>query len=213
MEPRMPDDRRSLRLRLSVLQYAARDGCSARSPWRSGSSRSPITRSSARWRRTITCSACRCRRRAVCCFDRNGKVLVAEPGRPRTSCSSASRRRTSSSTLQVLALATGADVAAAERRASTVAVRDPSYRPIVLIENAILGRRSSPLRRASWSCRASSPQEVPARRYTGHGDSPRICSGTSARSPKRSCSGRVQGPRRGRDRRPGRRRAGVQPSC
>ena len=118
------------------MQYFVARRCSRR--WRSGSgsSRSRSTRSSGRWRRTTTSGACRCRRRAACCSIATARSS-SRTRTPSTSRSSASRRRTSIETLRILARATGADEAQL-RETVNRRRRDPSYRPIVLIENATL---------------------------------------------------------------------------
>ena len=106
--------------------------------WRSasGSSRSRSTRSSARWRRTTISAGCRCRRRAACCSIATARSS-STTRTASTSRSSASRRKNLDETLHILALATGTDEAqlreTVDRRR-----REPSYRPIVLIENATL---------------------------------------------------------------------------
>jgi penicillin-binding protein 2 len=97
-------------------------------------------------------------------FDRNGKVLVDN----QNSFNIALLREQTKNldqTLHTLALATGVDEAqlheaVARRR------KDPSYRPIVLIENASRDQVIA-VRARRWELPGIEPREVPARRYPG----------------------------------------------
>ena len=118
-------------------------------------------------------------------LDRDGKVLVEN----RNIFNIALVREQTKNideTLRALAAATGADEA---QLRDTVARRrrEPSYRPIVLIENASQEQVVAVWAR-HWELPGIIYQEVPSRRYRGRRPWPRTCSATSVRSPRRSCS-------------------------
>ena len=165
----MPDDRRS-------LGDAAEPCCSTRLPrlsrcWRSGSgsSRSCSTRSSARWPRTTTRGKLPLPAPRGVLFDRNGTVLVEN----QQHLQHRARARADAdvdATLQLLAAATGVDEAqlrdTVERRR-----REPTYRPIVLIENATPRagdrRLGAPLGDARHHLPGSAVAAVPGQRHGG----------------------------------------------
>ncbi len=95
-------------------------------------------------------------------FDRNFKVLVDN----QNSFNIALLReqtRNLDQTLRTLALATGTDEAQL-KEAVVRRRRDPSYRPIVLIENATLGQVIA-VRARRWELPGIEPRQVPARHY------------------------------------------------
>ena len=156
MQPMMPDDRRSLTLRLRCCSIGLAT-VFASSLSRSGFSRSPITRSSARWRTTTTCSGSRCRRRAEC--SRPGrKVLVNNQS---TTNIVLVREQTKDLERTCRSLAGPPASTSAAREEVRRRRREPSYRPIVLIENATARAARCGERRASWNCRASSARTYP----------------------------------------------------
>ena len=183
--PLMPDDRRSLMLRLSFMQYfiaAAVRGAGDRVLDLSDRAVRKVQRDGAR---RTTSGGCRCRRRGACCSI----ATARSSSRTRTrsiSRSSASRPRTSSRPSTPSSRATGADEAEM-REIVNRRRRDPSYRPIVLIENASARAGDCRLEPAGSSSPASSIRKCrragirPARWR-------RSCSATSARSPRRSSS-------------------------
>ncbi len=96
-------------------------------------------------------------------FDRNGKVLVEN----QNTFNIALDREQSGNiddTLRLLAAATGADEATM-RETVNRRRREPSYRPIVLVENATHGAGHRVSARAGSSCPGIIAQEVPARQY------------------------------------------------
>ena len=175
----------------------------------SGSSRSRSTRSSTRWRRTTTRAGCRCRRRAACCSIATARSS-SRTRTPSTSRWSASRPRQPRRD----AARPRARRPASTKRSCSETVnrrrREPSYRPIVLIENATLEQVIAVTARQLELPGIDLPGSAVAasiRRATWR----RTCSATSARSPRRSWQrADYSGRRAGRDRRPGRRRAGLQ---
>ncbi len=95
-------------------------------------------------------------------FDRNGKVLVENRN---TFNIALVREQTKNldETLHVLAMATGVDEAQL-RETVNRRRREPSYRPIVLIENATLEQVAA-YRLRQWELPGIIHQEVPARKY------------------------------------------------
>ena len=110
-------------------------------------------------------------------FDRNGKVLVENQNTFNIALVR-EQSRNIDETLRMLAAATGADEALM-RETVNRRRREPSYRPIVLIENATFEQVIA-FARGSWSCPASStrkcrPASIPAATWR------RTSSATSAR--------------------------------
>ena len=95
-------------------------------------------------------------------FDRNGKVLVEN----QNSFNIALLREQTKNldqTLHTLALATGANEMELRETVSRRR-KDPSYRPIVLIENASLEQVIA-VRARAWELPGIDTREVPSRRY------------------------------------------------
>jgi hypothetical protein len=119
-------------------------------------------------------------------LDRNGRVLVENQNIFNIALV---REQTKNidATLKLVAAATGVDEAqlreTVERRR-----REPSYRPIVLIENAT---REQVI--AVWARRWEMPGSSTRKCRRGNIREPRppTCSATSARSPRHSSSGRI----------------------
>ncbi len=157
----MPDDRRSLMLRLSFMQYfvALLFAALAIGFWIFQIAQYDKFRNMAEENhlRRLPLPAPR-----GVLLDRNGKILVQNQN---TFNIALVREQTKNidQTLRALARATGADEAQI-REIVNRRRRDPSYRPIVLIENASVEQVI-----AAWSRRLELPgiiyQEVPTRRY------------------------------------------------
>ena len=156
-----PDDRRSLSLRLSGLQAVVAT-CSPR--WRSAFWIFQVAQhqkfdemAENNHRRRLPLPAPR-----GVLFDRNGKVLVENRN---TFNIALDREQTGNmdETLRMLAAATGADEAKM-RETVNRRRREPSYRPIVLIENAT-HRAGHRVPRAPARIPGIISQEVPARQY------------------------------------------------
>jgi penicillin-binding protein 2 len=157
----MPDDRRSLLLRLSFMQYAVAIlfAALAIAFWLFQIAQYERFREMARENhlRRLPLPAPR-----GVLLDRNGKILVQNQN---TFNIALVREQTKNldQTLHVLARATGADEAQM-RESVNRRRKDPSYRPIVLVENATLEQVI-----AATSRRLELPgiiyQEVPTRRY------------------------------------------------
>ena len=206
----MPDDRRSLTVRLSVAAVHRRGASSRR--WRSasGSSRSRSTRSSSEMAEKTTCGGCRCRRRAACCSIATARSW-SRTRAPSTSRWCASRRKDLDQTLHTLALATGADEALM-RETVNRRRREPSYRPIVLIENAtpeqvVRGRG------ARHELPGIIYQQVPTRKYPASELAAHVFGYVGEVTEAQLVVRRVPRRRARRGRRPGRRRAGATTSC
>jgi penicillin-binding protein 2 len=161
--PLMPDDRRSLTARLSVMQYAiaAVFAALAIGFWIFQVAQHEKFREMAEENhlRKLPLPAPR-----GVLLDRNGKVLVDN----RNSFNIALVReqtRDLDKTLHTLAFATNTDEA---QLRETVARRrrDPPYRPIVLIENATWEQYIAVTAR-KWELPGIVPQEVPSRKYPG----------------------------------------------
>jgi penicillin-binding protein 2 len=157
----MPDDRRSLTLRLTVMQYliALLFAMLAVGFWifqiaqhdkfREMAEENHLRRLPLRAPRGVL-------------LDRNGKVLVENRN---TFNIALVREQTKDTdrTLALLAAATGADEAQL-REIVNRRRRDPSYRPIVLIENASLEQYIA-VRARKWELPGIITDEVPSRRY------------------------------------------------
>jgi penicillin-binding protein 2 len=97
-------------------------------------------------------------------FDRDGKILVENQNAFNIALLR-EQTRNLDQTLHTLALATGADEAQL-REAVSRRKKDPSYRPIVLIENATREQVIA-VRARKWELPGIEPREVPSRRYPG----------------------------------------------
>ena len=161
--PLMPDDRRSLTLRLSFLQYfvAVAFGVLAIGFWIFQIAQHEKFREMAEENhlRRLPLPASR-----GVLLDRHGKVLVdnqssfnIELVREQT--------RNLDETLHLLAVATNSDEAQL-RETVNRRRREPSYRPIVLIENATEEQYIAIMARR-WELPGVIPQQVPARKYPG----------------------------------------------
>jgi penicillin-binding protein 2 len=157
------DDRRSLQLRLSVLQYivAMAFAALAVSFWVFQIAKHQQFREMAdnNFRRLLPLPAPR-----GVLFDRNGHILVANRN---TFNIVLAREQTKDidQTLQILGEATGVDPALLKDIVNRRR-REPSYRPIVLIENATEPQVIA-MRARSMELPGINYQEVPARRYDG----------------------------------------------
>ncbi len=155
------DDRRSLTLRLSVLQYvvAIAFASLAVSFWVFQIAKHQQFREMAdnNFRRELPLPAPR-----GVLFDRSGKILVANQN---TFNIVLAREQTKDidQTLQTLAEATGADAAQLKEIVNRKR-REPSYRPIILIENATHAQVVA-MRARSMELPGVDYQEVPARHY------------------------------------------------
>jgi penicillin-binding protein 2 len=157
----MPDDRRSLSTRLTVIQYivAGLFAALAVGFW---------IFQVAQYDKFAEMAAENHLRRLPLpaprgvLFDRNGKVLVEN----QNSFNIALLREQTKDldqTLHTLALATGVDEAQLHETVNRRR-RDPSYRPIVLIENATLAQVIA-VRARRWEMPGIEPREVPSRHY------------------------------------------------
>ena len=157
------DDRRSLQLRLSVLQYivAMAFAALAVSFWVFQIAKHQEFREMAdnNFRRLLPLPAPR-----GVLFDRNGHILVTNRN---TYNIVLAREQTKDidQTLQILGGATGVDPAQLKDIVNRRR-REPSYRPIVLIENATEAQVIA-MRARSLELPGVTHQEVPARRYDG----------------------------------------------
>ncbi len=204
----MPDDRRSLMLRLSFMQYfiAVLFAALAISFWIFQIAHyekfSEMARENHLRRLPLPAP------RGVL-LDRNGVVLVQNQN---TFNIALVREQTKNleQTLHALSRATGADEAEM-REIVNRRRRDPSYRPIVLIENAT---REQVI--AAWTRRLELPgiiyQEVPTRRYPASAMAAHLFGYVSEVTEVAAQAGRLQGRRVRGDHRAGRRRAGLQPA-
>ena len=131
-------------------------------PARSGSSRSSSTRSSARWPRTTISASSPLRAPRGVLFDRNGRVLVEN--RPAFNVSIVRLKTTDlDRTIRLLSAVAGVD----ERNVREIVDRhrrEPSYRPIVVIENATLAQVAAiTARRLDFELPDVVVQQVPTR--------------------------------------------------
>src|SRR3982751_4620928 len=157
----MPDDRRSLTMRLSALQYiiAVAFAALAVGFWifQVAQHQKFAEMAENNHLRRLPLPAPR-----GVLLDRNGKILVENQNIFNIALV---REQTKNidETLRKLAAATGAEGA---QRRETVARRrrDPSYRPIVLIENASIEQVIA-VRARRWELPGIEPREVPSRRY------------------------------------------------
>ncbi|HZB25989.1 MAG TPA: penicillin-binding transpeptidase domain-containing protein, partial [Vicinamibacterales bacterium] len=157
----MPDDRRSLTLRLSVVQYlvAVVFSLLAIAFWVFQIASHEKFREMAEnnHMRRLPLPAPR-----GVLFDRNGTILVENQS---TFNISLLREQTKDldRTLRILAQATGVDEAQM-RETVNRRRREPSYRPIVLIENASFEQLVA-VKARQWELPGIIPQNVPTRRY------------------------------------------------
>jgi penicillin-binding protein 2 len=159
----MPDDRRSLTLRLTVIQYiiAVLFAALAVGFWifQIAEHEKFAEMAAENHQRRLPLPAPR-----GVLFDRNGKILVDN----QNSFNIALLReqtRNLDQTLHTLAVATGADEAQLRETVSRRR-KDPSYRPIVLIENASREQVIA-VRARRWELPGIEARQVPARRYPG----------------------------------------------
>ena len=157
------DDRRSLTLRLSVLQYVVAIAFAALAVafWVFQIAKHQQFREMAdnNFRRELPLPAPR-----GVLFDRSGKILVANTN---THNIVLAREQTKDidETLQILGEATGVDPAQLKEIVNRKR-REPSYRPIVLIENATMAQVAA-MRARSMELPGVDNQDVPARHYAG----------------------------------------------
>ena len=159
--PLMPDDRRSLTLRLSVCSTSWRSRLRALAVgfWIFQVAQHEKFREMAEENhlRRLPLPAPR-----GVLLDRNGKVLVENQNTFNIALVR-EQTRNLDETLHILALATGADEAQL-RETVNRRRREPSYRPIVLIENATLEQVIAVTAR-QWELPGIIAQEVPSRKY------------------------------------------------
>jgi penicillin-binding protein 2 len=161
--PLMPDDRRSLTARLTVMQYAVAVGFAALAIgfWIFQIAQHEKFREMAEENhlRRLPLPAPR-----GVLLDRDGKVLVDN----QSSFNIALVReqtRDLDETLHILAVATNTDEAQL-RETVNRRRREPSYRPIILIENATFEQYVAIMAR-QWELPGILPQQVPSRKYPG----------------------------------------------
>jgi penicillin-binding protein 2 len=161
MPPVAPDDRRGLTQRLTVIQYVVAIVFSALAVafwiFQIASHEKFREMAENNHMRRLPLPAAR-----GVLFDRNGKILVEN----RSTWNIALLReqtRELDRTLHTLATATGVDEAVLKETVNRRR-REPSYRPIVLIENATFEQLAAFLAR-QWELPGIIPQEVPTRRY------------------------------------------------
>jgi penicillin-binding protein 2 len=159
----MPDDRRSLTTRLTVMQYAVAVGFAALAIgfWIFQIAQHEKFREMAEENhlRRLPLPAPR-----GVLLDRDGKVLVDN----QSSFNIALVReqtRNLDETLHLLAIATNTDEAQL-RETVNRRRREPSYRPIILIENATKEQYIAMMAR-QWELPGIIPQQVPSRKYPG----------------------------------------------
>jgi penicillin-binding protein 2 len=157
----MPDDRRSLSIRLTVLQYIAAVLFSALAiafwVFQIASHDKFLQMAENNHMRRLPRPAPR-----GVMFDRNGTILVENQSTWKIALV---REQTKDldRTLHILAEATGADEAQLHETVNRRR-REPSYRPIVLIENATFEQRVA-FRARQWELPGIVDQEMPTRRY------------------------------------------------
>jgi penicillin-binding protein 2 len=161
MPPVAPDDRRSLGQRLSVIQYVVAICFSAlaiafwvfqiasHDKFREMAENNHMRRLPLPAPRGVL-------------FDRNGKILVENQSTFNIALLR-EQTRDIDRTLHILATATGVDEAAL-RETVNRRRREPSYRPIVLIENATFEQQAA-FRARQWELPGIIHQEVPTRKY------------------------------------------------
>jgi penicillin-binding protein 2 len=158
-----PDDRRSLQTRLSVLQYSLAVVFSllAIAFWIFQVAQYSYFKEIAesQYIQRVPLPAPR-----GVLFDRNGTVLVENQHKINIVLLR-ERAKDIDRTLEVLAAATGADLAQM-RETVNRRRREPSYRPIVLIENASMAQVAA-VRARSLELPGIEDQRVPTRRYEG----------------------------------------------
>jgi penicillin-binding protein 2 len=159
----MPDDRRSLTLRLSALQYIVAVVFSALAiafwVFQIASHEKFREMAENNHMRRLPLPAPR-----GVLFDRNGTVLVENESTFNIAILR-EQTRDIDRTLEILAQATGVD-AAQLRETLNRKRREPSYRPIVLIENASFEQLVA-FRARQWELPGVIGQPVPTRRYPG----------------------------------------------
>src|SRR5215218_2459492 len=161
--PLMPDDRRSLTTRLSVLQYlvAVTFAVLAIGFWIFQIAQHEKFREMAEENhlRRLPLPAPR-----GVLLDRDGKVLVDNQSKVNIALVR-EQTRNLDQTLHILAVATNTDEAQL-RETVNRRRREPSYRPIILIENASREQYFAMMARR-WELPGIVPQEVPSRKYPG----------------------------------------------
>jgi penicillin-binding protein 2 len=157
----MPDDRRSLSLRLSILQYLIAGAFAALAVgfwvFQIAKYEEFSDRAANNHLRKLPLRAPR-----GVLFDRNGEVLVANQN---TFNIALVREHVKDldQTLRIVAEATGVDEAELREKVERRR-RDPIYRPIVLIENATFAQRVA-VQARKLELPGIIPEEVPTRRY------------------------------------------------
>jgi penicillin-binding protein 2 len=161
MPPVAPDDRRSLTQRLTVIQYVVAIFFSALAVafwvFQIASHEKFREMAENNHMRRLPLPAAR-----GVLFDRNGKILVENQSTWNIALLR-EQTRDIDRTLHILATATGVDEALL-RETVNRRRREPSYRPIVLIENATFEQLAAFLAR-QWELPGIIRQEVPTRRY------------------------------------------------
>ena len=161
MPPVAPDDRRSLGQRLSVIQYVVAICFSALAiafwVFQIASHEKFREMAENNHMRRLPLPAPR-----GVLFDRNGKILVENQSTFNIALLR-EQTRDIDRTLHILATATGVDEAAL-RETVNRRRREPSYRPIVLIENATFEQQAA-FRARQWELPGIIHQEVPTRKY------------------------------------------------
>ena len=134
----------------------------------SGTSRSSSTPSSGRWPRTTTSGRCRCGRRAASSSTATARCW-SRTAPPSTSRSCASTRTTSIAPCGLLAQVVGRDEQ--EMRDNLERHRrEPTYRPIVMVQDASLAQVAAvTARRLDFELPDVVVQQVPTRRYPAQG--------------------------------------------
>ncbi len=160
----MPDDRRSLTLRLSFIQYLVAMAFAALAIgfWIFQIAQHERFREMAEENHLRRLP--RPAPRGVL-LDRNGTVLVENQNSFNIALVR-EQTRNLDQTLHILAVATNTDEAQL-RETVNRRRREPSYRPIILIENATTEQYIAMMARR-WELPGIIPQEVPSRKYPGH---------------------------------------------
>ena len=161
MPPIAPDDRRSLTQRLTAIQYVVAVCFSALAVafwvFQIASHEKFREMAENNHMRRLPLPAPR-----GVLFDRNGKILVENQSMHNIALLR-EQTRDIDKTLHILATATGVDEAALHETVNRKR-REPSYRPIVLIENASFEQYAAFMAR-QWELPGIIPQQVPTRKY------------------------------------------------
>ena len=166
-----------------------------------------------RWRRTTSSARSRCARRAACCFDRNGKVLVENENsctiaivREQSPTAEPERRRHAARRGRPAPTRRGCATSCSRHRSDAGVPADPGHRA----RDVRAGRgRDGAQARAAGDRR---PAKCRSRAYPEAADSRRTCSATSSEVQEAQLArAEYAGVEPGRDRRPGGHRARLQP--